>query len=996
MQYRFAACAPAFALACLLALPAVAPVLAQDGARPLPRAAPAPLLVVHGAETPVRLQAASVAVDIGAGVADTTIELTFRNPNARVLEGELQFPLAPGQKIVGFALDVGGEMRAAVPVDKARGRQVFEEIVRRGADPGLLEATQGDNFKLRIYPIPAGGERRVRLRIAQALARSGGQWHYLLPLPPSLVDAAGADGAPAWRASVRVHGTGSAPRVISAMEAVTWDRDGDGLAADVPRSALAHGQLTVAGQADATPRAFTGMHDDTGYFVAEIPVETAPRPQPLPRHLVLLWDSSGSGAARRHDLEFALLERYLRAAGDIAVRLVRLRDRAEAPRDFRVRGGDWSALRRELASTVYDGASALGAWRPDGQAGDYLLFSDGIDNYGTHAFPALGPHQRLYAVNAAPGADTARLDALARQARGRLVDLGPGDVDAAAAGLLQDAVRIAALEGDGLDALQPETQDVRGGVLRVAGRRVRPDGMLRVTLDDGRTLAVPVTPSSPAQPLAPLLWAGWRIDALQDRREEKRAEIARLGRRFGIPTGDTSLIVLELASDYARYDIAPPSALRAEVERMKADGTARVARRRAQQLERVVRDFEAKQAWWAYRFPKEPPPPDAALPSEKSMFVTVRGSAVGAPEGVMPPPPPAPSLLSSFLPAPAPETVQRRAGNVPPPSAPISAPISTPVAAPDSASTSAATAAAIALRPWTPDARYLDRMARADAREAYAIYLDEKPDHADSTAFYLDVADTLLGKGDRMLALRVLSNLAEMDLENRHVLRVLGYRLLQAGAPELAVPVFEEVLRLAEEEPQSWRDLGLAYAAAGRPQQAVDTLYQVAVRDWDARFAEVELIALADMNAIVAANRGKVDTGRIDPRLLRNLPLDLRVVLSWDADNSDMDLWVTDPNGERCMYAHPRTWQGGRLSRDATGGYGPEEFSLREARPGKYKVEANFFGSRRQVVAGVTTLQARLTTGFGTPHAREQLVTLRLRGRGDTVFVGEFEVPARR
>ncbi|MDN4051679.1 VIT domain-containing protein [Massilia sp. YIM B02763] len=979
MPYRFSARGPALALACLLALPGLAPVLAQDGARPLPRALPPPLLAVQGAETPVRLQAASIAVDIGAGMADTTIELAFRNPNARVLEGELQFPLAPGQKIVGFALDIGGEMRPAVPVDKARGRQVFEEIARRGVDPGLLEATQGDNFKLRIYPIPAGGERRVRLRIAQPLARGGGGWHYRLPLPPSLSDAAGAA---AWHASVRVHGADSAPHVVGATEASALRREGDGFAAELPRTALANGQLAIQGRADDNVRAFTGMHGDTGYFVAEIPVATAPRPRRLPSSLVLLWDSSGSGAARRHDLEFALLERYLRAAGDLDVRLVRLRDRAEAPHDFRVRGGDWSVLRRELEATVYDGASALGGWRPDGRAGDYLLFSDGLDNYGTHAFPALAPHQRLFAVNAAAGAGTARLDALARRTGGHLVDLGSGDIEAAAAGLLQDAVRIAALAGDGLDALQAEAPDVRGGVLRVAGRRLRPDGMLRVTLDDGRMLAVPVTPASPVQPLAPLLWAGWRIDALQDRREENRGEIARLGRRFGIATGDTSLIVLELAADYARYDIAPPPALRAEVERLKAGGAARAAQGRAMQLERVVRDFEAKQAWWAYRFPKDAPPPDAVAPSGKSIPVTVQGSAVRAPGAVMPPlpPPPPPSFASSFLAAPAPEAVQRRVTGAPPAPAPATASPTT----------------GIALRPWTPDARHVDRMARADARQAYAIYLDEKPDHANSTAFYLDVADTLLDKGDRVLALRVLSNLAEMDLENRHVLRVLGYRLLQAGAPELAVPVFEEVLRLAEEEPQSWRDLGLAYAAAGRPQQAVDTLYQVAVRDWNARFAEVELIALADMNAIAAANRGKVDTRRIDPRLLRNLPLDLRVVLSWDADNSDMDLWVTDPNGERCMYSHPRTWLGGRLSQDATGGYGPEEFSLREAKPGKYKVEANFFGSRRQVVAGVTTLQARLTTGFGTPRAKEQLVTLRLRGRGDTVFVGEFDVPAAR
>jgi hypothetical protein len=36
---------------------------------------------------------------------------------------------------------------------------------------------------------------------------------------------------------------------------------------------------------------------------------------------------------------------------------------------------------------------------------------------------------------------------------------------------------------------------------------------------------------------------------------------------------------------------------------------------------------------------------------------------------------------------------------------------------------------------------------------------------------------------------------------------VLGYRLMQADAPALAVPVFEQVLAMGQEEPQSFRDL---------------------------------------------------------------------------------------------------------------------------------------------------------------------------------------------
>jgi uncharacterized protein YfaP (DUF2135 family) len=80
------------------------------------------------------------------------------------------------------------------------------------------------------------------------------------------------------------------------------------------------------------------------------------------------------------------------------------------------------------------------------------------------------------------------------------------------------------------------------------------------------------------------------------------------------------------------------------------------------------------------------------------------------------------------------------------------------------------------------------------------------------------------------------------------------------------------------------------------------------------------------------------------------------------------------------------------MSRDFTGGYGPEEFSLKLAKPGKYKIEANFFGHRQQIVASATTLQAKLQTRFGTQEAEERIVTLRLQSQGGVVMVGEFEV----
>ena len=102
--------------------------------------------------------------------------------------------------------------------------------------------------------------------------------------------------------------------------------------------------------------------------------------------------------------------------------------------------------------------------------------------------------------------------------------------------------------------------------------------------------------------------------------------------------------------------------------------------------------------------------------------------------------------------------------------------------------------------------------------------LDQRANWINSSAYHLDVADVLIGRKPTALGLRVLSNLVEMDLQNRAILRILGCELLQAGQSALAVPLFEQVRDLAPFEPQFSRDLGLACAEVGEQQKAADAL----------------------------------------------------------------------------------------------------------------------------------------------------------------------------
>ena len=936
------------------------------------------LLVAKGAETPIQVQSLALTTEVNGGLARTTIELIFHNPNSRLLEGELQFPLQPGQQVSGFALDIDGSMRAAVPVEKEKGRVVFEAIERRGIDPGLLEQTAGNQFKLRVYPIPANGERRVRISIDQSLQRDSDGWRLQLPL-------AFARSVAAFPLRVIARGQHDAPRVVDGFGEIAFKRDGDGYTARIDgHSTAARNGLILHFEAAKKAQSFVQELDGQNYFHAEVPLPGASTPRVMPRTIGLLWDSSTSARKRDIDGELALLDRYFAAVGNGEVRLTRLRDVAEPTRTFAIRGGNWSALRNALHDTVYDGASALADWRPQADVQEYLLVSDGLSNYGfAHEMPPLSGRQRMYALDSAgAGADATRLAAWADARGGRLISWqGSGGLAHAARELLQDQPHLLSIEGLGADGLVVASRYPQSGHLRVAGRLNLPAAVitLRVSMQ-GREqrITLPVVSNAPASSQVAALWAGYSIGALAAEPELHRAQIRRLGSQFGLVSAETSLIVLENLNDYVRYDIAPPAEFRDQVARLTSVRDAGRANARQAQIDKVEGQFAEKIGWWEKRWPKGKP-----------IVAVVAKSSTTTGNGLMMALPPAPAAGATGQQAPDLERLEVVGSRI---SRAVDYEEASPAMRLKRSEAGDGTGISIAMQPWKPDSPFARRLREARADQVYAIYLDERTEHADSSAFYLDVADILFERGQRDLALRVLSNLAEMNLENRQLLRVLGYRLMQANATALAVPVFEHVSRLAADEPQSWRDLGLAYAAVGREQDAIDSLYRVVTGTWDSRFPSVELIALGEINAIVARARKALDTRAIDHRLLRNLPLDLRVVLSWDSDNTDIDLWVTDPNGEKTFYSSPHSYQGGWLSHDCTGGYGPEEFVLRDAKPGKYKVEANFFGERQQLVTGATTLQLHLFTGFGTPQQKDQSVTLRLKDAKETVLVGEFDV----
>ena len=153
----------------------------------------------------LRLTDHTVTVNISGRVAHTEIEQAFFNDRGQVLEGIYRFPIPEDGSVSGLSLLVGNTWMEGEVLEKQRARAIFQQIVDATIprDPALLEWERGNVFKLRIFPIPGNGERKVKLSYTQVLPVVGGKLRYRYPM-----GGTGAAGTPIDRFAftVRIDG----------------------------------------------------------------------------------------------------------------------------------------------------------------------------------------------------------------------------------------------------------------------------------------------------------------------------------------------------------------------------------------------------------------------------------------------------------------------------------------------------------------------------------------------------------------------------------------------------------------------------------------------------------------------------------------------------------------------------------------------------------------------------------------------------------------------
>lgn len=139
---------------------------------------------------PLGIKYQRVATEIVDGTAVTKVEQVFVNSAPRQLEAHFVFPLPRGAALQDFYLWINGKKTKGEVLEKQKATDIYEGIVRRLQDPGLLEYIDTDAFRARVFPVPANGEQKIELTFSQVLEFQSGIYQYHYPL------GAGSRGAP--------------------------------------------------------------------------------------------------------------------------------------------------------------------------------------------------------------------------------------------------------------------------------------------------------------------------------------------------------------------------------------------------------------------------------------------------------------------------------------------------------------------------------------------------------------------------------------------------------------------------------------------------------------------------------------------------------------------------------------------------------------------------------------------------------------------------------
>ena len=274
---------------------------------PLPRPLPQPIPRV------LNVKSVKITTKIDSQVATTKVEQVFENPSPYRLEGAYFFPIPESASIADFAIYDGDKRMAAEIVEKDKARQIYNAIVRRQIDPGLLEYAGKDLFQASVFPIEPRSTRKIELTYSQVLKSEGGTISYRYELGSGR--RIQPQPAKEIAASVEINSPVDLKNIFSPSHKISVTKDGErrarlsfeGTGADAQKDFLLYYSLS---EKDFGLSLLTHREPGKdGYFLMLVsPKSNVAEDERLAKDIVFVLDTSGSMSGEKIEKARAALK----------------------------------------------------------------------------------------------------------------------------------------------------------------------------------------------------------------------------------------------------------------------------------------------------------------------------------------------------------------------------------------------------------------------------------------------------------------------------------------------------------------------------------------------------------------------------------------------------------------------------------------------------------------------------------------------------------------
>jgi Ca-activated chloride channel family protein len=152
----------------------------------------------------IHIQSHTVHVTLNNGFARTEVDQVFKNNGDNDLEATYSFPLPKQASLSELSLWINGQEIVGEVLEKQRAVQAYETQKQKGHDVAMATKNDYKTFDVRVYPVRAHGETRVRLVYYQPLEIDLNVGRYVYPLAEGNVDE---ERICFWSVDDRVQGT---------------------------------------------------------------------------------------------------------------------------------------------------------------------------------------------------------------------------------------------------------------------------------------------------------------------------------------------------------------------------------------------------------------------------------------------------------------------------------------------------------------------------------------------------------------------------------------------------------------------------------------------------------------------------------------------------------------------------------------------------------------------------------------------------------------------